>query len=64
LYIIASISNRGSKYFWALKAPDKNIGNSSNNFPAELTIEISAKLVEDEEIRSIVWASHSSLFKE
>jgi hypothetical protein len=48
------IINRGSKCFWTLKALDKD-GISSRGIPAEQMLEISAKLIEDEDIRRIVF---------
>ena len=48
-----NIINRGSKYFWALKALDKD-EFSSGAIPAEQVLEISAMLIEDDEIRRIV----------
>ena len=49
-----NIINRGSKYFWALKALDNN-EISSAGIPAEQMLEISARLIEDEDIRRIVF---------
>jgi hypothetical protein len=47
------IINRGSKYFWALKALD-NDEFSSNDIPAEQMLEISSKLIEDKDIQKII----------
>jgi hypothetical protein len=58
VYHCITIINRGSNCFWGLKALDNNIGITSIDIPPEQIIEISAKLVEDEEIRRIVWANH------
>jgi hypothetical protein len=60
VYHCLNIINKGSKCFWGLKALDNNIGVTSSNIPPEQLIEISAKLVENEEIRRIVWANHGS----
>ena len=60
VYHCLNIINRGSKCFWGLKALDNNVGVTSSDIPPEQIIEISAKLVEDEEIRRIVWANHGS----
>ena len=49
-----NIINRGSRCFWTLKALDKD-GISSRGIPAEQMLEISAKLIEDEDIRKIVF---------
>jgi hypothetical protein len=49
-----NIINRGSEYFWALKALDNN-EISSAGIPAEQMLEISARLIEDEDIRRIVF---------
>jgi hypothetical protein len=49
-----NIINRGSKCFWTLKALDKD-GISSSGIPAEQMLEISARLIEDEDIRRIVF---------
>ena len=49
-----SIINRGSRCFWTLKALDKD-GISSSDIPVEQILEISAKLIEDEDIRRIVF---------
>jgi hypothetical protein len=49
-----NIINRGSKCFWTLKALDKD-GISSGGIPAEQMLEISARLIEDEDIRRIVF---------
>ena len=49
-----NIINRGSRYFWTLKALDKD-GISSSDIPVEQILEISAKLIEDEGIRRIVF---------
>jgi hypothetical protein len=57
VYHCLNIINRGSECFWGLKALDNNIGVTSSDIPPEQIIEISAKLVEDEEIRRIVWAN-------
>ena len=46
--------NRGSRCFWTLKALDKD-GISSSDIPVEQILEISAKLIEDEGIRRIVF---------
>ena len=48
------IINRGSRCFWTLKALDKD-GISSSDIPVEQILEISAKLIEDEDIRRIVF---------
>ena len=48
-----NIINRGSKYFWALKALDKD-EFSSGAIPAEQVLEISAMLIEDKDILRIV----------
>jgi hypothetical protein len=48
-----NIINRGSKYFWALEALD-NDEFSSAGIPMEQVLEISASLIEDEEIRRII----------
>jgi hypothetical protein len=45
---------RGSRCFWTLKALDKT-GISSRDIPAQQMLEISAKLIEDEDIRRIVF---------
>jgi hypothetical protein len=50
------IINRGSEYFWSLKALD-NTEMSSAGIPAEQMLEISARLIEDEDIRTIVFGS-------
>ena len=47
------IINRGSECFWALKALDKN-EISSAGIPAEQMLEISARLIEDEDIRMMI----------
>jgi hypothetical protein len=60
VYHCLNIINRGSKCFWGLKALDNNIGVTSSDIPPEQIIQICAKLVEDEEIRRIVWANHGS----
>jgi hypothetical protein len=49
-----NIINRGSRCFWTLKALDKD-GISSSGMPAEQMLEISARLIEDEDIRRIVF---------
>ena len=49
-----NIINRGSRCFWTLKALDKD-GISSSGIPVEQMLEISAKLIEDEDIRRIVF---------
>ena len=49
-----NIINRGSRCFWTLKALDKD-GISSSDIPVEQILEISAKLIEDEGIRKIVF---------
>ena len=49
-----NIINRGSRCFWTLKALDKD-GISSSDIPVEQILEISAKLIEDEDIRRIVF---------
>jgi predicted transcriptional regulator len=51
-----NIINRGSEYFWALKALD-NTEMSSAGIPTEQMLEISARLIEDEDIRRIVFGS-------
>jgi hypothetical protein len=48
-----NIINRGSKYFWVLKALD-NDEFSLNDIPAEQMLEISARLIEDKDIQKIV----------
>jgi hypothetical protein len=48
-----NIINRGGECFWALKALD-NTEMSSAGIPAEQMWEISARLIEDEDIRRIV----------
>jgi hypothetical protein len=48
-----NIINRGSEYFWPLKALD-NTEMSSAGIPAGQMWEISARLIEDEDIRRIV----------
>jgi hypothetical protein len=48
-----SIINRGSEYFWSLKALD-NTEMSSAGIPTEQMWEISARLIDDEDIRRIV----------
>jgi hypothetical protein len=48
-----NIINRGSKYFWALRALDKD-EFSSGAIPAEQVLEISAMLIEDKDILRIV----------
>ncbi|CAN5282171.1 hypothetical protein BH18THE2_BH18THE2_36030 [soil metagenome] len=49
-----NIINRGNKCFWSLKALDMD-GISSSCMPAEQMLEISARLIEDEDIRRIVF---------
>jgi hypothetical protein len=49
-----NIINRGSESFWGLKALDNN-EMSSAGIPAEQMLEISARLIEDEDIRRIVF---------
>jgi predicted transcriptional regulator len=51
-----NIINRGSEYFWPLKALD-NTEMSSAGIPTEQMLEISARLIEDEDIRTIVFGS-------
>jgi hypothetical protein len=46
------IINRGSKYFWALKALDED--EFSSGIPVEQILEISARLIEDKDIQKIV----------
>jgi hypothetical protein len=48
-----NIINRGSKYFWVLKALD-NDEFSSNDIPAEQMLEISTRLIEDKDIKKII----------
>jgi hypothetical protein len=47
------IINRGSKYFWALKALEKD-EFSAGDIPAEQILEISARLIKDKDIQKIV----------
>ena len=47
-----NIINRGSKYFWVLKALDND--EFSSSIPAEQMLEISARLIEDKDIQKIV----------
>jgi hypothetical protein len=49
-----NIINRGSRCFWTLKALD-NTEMSSAGIPAEQMWEISARLIDDEDIRRIVY---------
>ena len=56
VYHSLNIINRGSESFWALKALD-NTEMSSAGIPTEKMIEISARLIEDEDIRTIVFGS-------
>jgi hypothetical protein len=49
-----NIINRASRCFWTLKALDKD-RISSSDIPVEQILEISAKLIEDEGIRKIVF---------
>ena len=53
VYHCLNIINRGSKYFWALKALDNN-EISSAGIPAEQILEIGARLIEDEDIRMMI----------
>jgi hypothetical protein len=48
-----NIINRGSEYFWPLKALD-NTEMSSAGIPTEQILEISARLIEDKDIQKIV----------
>ena len=48
-----NIIDRGSKYYWALKALDED-EFSSIGIPAEQVLEISARLIEDKDIQKIV----------
>jgi hypothetical protein len=48
-----NIINRGSRCFWTLKALDNN-EISSGGIPVEQMLEISARLIEDEDIRRIL----------
>jgi hypothetical protein len=54
VYHSLNIINRGSESFWGLKALDNN-EMSSAGIPAEQMLEISARLIEDEDIRGIVF---------
>jgi hypothetical protein len=53
VYHSLNIINRGSKYFWALKALDID-EFSSAGIPTEQMLEISARLIEDKDIQKIV----------
>jgi hypothetical protein len=48
-----NIINKGSKFFWALKALDKE-EFSACGIPAKHISEISARLIEDKEIQRII----------
>jgi predicted transcriptional regulator len=54
VYHSLNIINRGGECFWALKALDNN-EMSSSGIPAEQMLEISARLIEDEDVRRIVF---------
>jgi hypothetical protein len=53
VYHSLNIINRGSKYFWALKALDID-EFSSAGIPTEQMLEIRARLIEDKDILKIV----------